>query len=120
MPVRCHMRLAEVFQDMNGHADACDLHIWYIATMVPSGGRQHGTIRTFVGRKRYYLGPALHGDIMSDPDKGGKKEECLMTEQELYEMLLVEDDRFHDEGRDLYMDEVIKKIRKDLETDRDQ
>ena len=57
---------------------------------------------------------------MSDPDKGGKKEECLMTEQELYEMLLVEDDRFHDEGRGLYMDEVIKKIRKDLETDRDQ
>ncbi len=43
-----------------------------------------------------------------------------MTEQEFYEMLLVEDDRFHDEGRDLYMDEVIKKIRKDLETDRDQ
>ena len=57
---------------------------------------------------------------MSDPDKGGKKEECLLPDLFFYEMLLVEDDRFHDEGRDLYMDEVIKKIRKDLETDRDQ
>ena len=50
---------------------------------------------------------------MSDPKK--EKGTEPLSDKEFYELLLVEDERLHDEGRDLYMDEVMKKIRGDLE-----
>lgn len=57
---------------------------------------------------------------MADPGKDEKRKGCELTERELYEMLLMEDETLHDEGRDLYMDEVIRKIRRDLGTDGEQ
>ena len=51
---------------------------------------------------------------MAEPEK--KKQEML-SEEELMRLLLYEDDEVKDKGRDLYMDELLKKMRKDLGTD---
>ena len=52
---------------------------------------------------------------MAEPVK--KKETDMLSEDELMRLLLYEDEEFKDEGRDLYMDEVLKKMRKDLGTE---
>jgi hypothetical protein len=44
----------------------------------------------------------------------------MLSEDELMRLLLYEDEEFKDEGRDLYMDEVLKKMRKDLGTEEDK
>jgi hypothetical protein len=54
---------------------------------------------------------------MAEPEK--KKQEML-SEEEMLKLLLIEDEEFKDEGRDLYMDEVLKKMRKDLGTEDDK
>ena len=55
---------------------------------------------------------------MAEPAK--KKETEMLSEDELMRLLLCEDEEFKDEGRDLYMDEVLKKMRKDLGTEEDK
>jgi len=55
---------------------------------------------------------------MAEPVK--KKETDMISEDELMRLLLYEDEEFKDEGRDLYMDEVLKKMRKDLGTEEDK
>ena len=52
---------------------------------------------------------------MAEPVK--KKDTDMLSEDELMRLLLYEDEEFKDEGRDLYMDEVLKKMRKDLGTE---
>ena len=52
---------------------------------------------------------------MAEPPK--KKEADMLSDDELMRLLLCEDEDFKDEGRDLYMEEVLKKMRKDLGTD---
>ncbi len=47
---------------------------------------------------------------MPDPEI----EECA-TLEEMYELLLKEFEDFKDEGRDEYFDDLLKKIRKDLD-----
>ena len=51
---------------------------------------------------------------MAEPEK--KKQEML-SEEEMLKLLLIEDETFKDEGRDVYMEEVIIHMRKKLETD---
>ncbi len=41
----------------------------------------------------------------------------MLSKEELLRMLLMEDETYHDEGRDLYMDEVLAELRKNLGTD---
>ena len=53
--------------------------------------------------------------IMAEPQK--KEEAEMMSEEELLRLLLYEDDEVKDEGRDLYMKEVLEKMRKDLGTE---
>ena len=56
---------------------------------------------------------------MAEPERKRKPapgEEAL-TERELYAALMVVDEDFHDEGREDYMDDLIRKIRRELETD---
>ena len=55
---------------------------------------------------------------MAEPVK--KKDTDMLSEDELMRLLLYEDEEFKDEGRDLYMDEVLKKMRKDLSTEDDK
>ena len=55
---------------------------------------------------------------MVEPVK--KKDTDMLSEDELMRLLLYEDEEFKDEGRDLYMDEVLKKMRKDLGTEEDK
>ncbi|MBO5519152.1 MAG: hypothetical protein J5945_03270 [Candidatus Methanomethylophilus sp.] len=55
---------------------------------------------------------------MVEPVK--KKDTDMLSEDELMRLLLYEDEEFKDEGRDLYMDEVLKKMRKDLGTEDDK
>jgi hypothetical protein len=55
---------------------------------------------------------------MAEPVK--KKDTDMLSEDELMRLLLYEDEEFKDEGRDLYMDEVLKKMRKDLGTEDDK
>ena len=55
---------------------------------------------------------------MAEPVK--KKDTDMLSEDELMRLLLYEDEEFKDEGRDLYMDEVLKKMRKDLGTEEDK
>jgi len=55
---------------------------------------------------------------MAEPVK--KKDTDMLSEDELMKLLLYEDEEFKDEGRDLYMDEVLKKMRKDLGTEEDK
>ncbi|MBQ4368453.1 MAG: hypothetical protein II805_01610 [Candidatus Methanomethylophilus sp.] len=55
---------------------------------------------------------------MAEPAK--KKETDMLSDDELMRLLLCEDEEFKDEGRDLYMDEVLKKMRKDLGTEEDK
>lgn len=47
---------------------------------------------------------------MADPEKNEG-----FTEEEMFELLLKEDEIFKDEGRDIYFDDVMKKVRKCLE-----
>ena len=54
---------------------------------------------------------------MAEPER--KKQEML-SEEEMLKLLLIEDEEFKDEGRDLYMDEVLKKMREDLGTEEDK
>jgi len=49
-----------------------------------------------------------------------KKEGKALTEKELYGLLLMEDEAFHDEGRDAYFNDVIEKVRKDIGTGKDR
>ena len=53
---------------------------------------------------------------MAEPEK--KKQEML-SEEEMLKLLLIEDEEFKDEGRDVYMDEVILHMRKRLGTEND-
>ncbi|AMH94203.1 hypothetical protein AR505_0482 [methanogenic archaeon ISO4-H5] len=55
---------------------------------------------------------------MAEPVK--KKDTDMLSEDELMRLLLYEDEEFKDEGHDLYMDEVLKKMRKDLGTEEDK
>jgi hypothetical protein len=55
---------------------------------------------------------------MAEPVK--KKDTDMLSEDELMRLLLYEDEEFKDEGHDLYMDEVLKKMRKDLGTEDDK
>ena len=55
---------------------------------------------------------------MAEPAK--KKETDMLSDDELMRLLRCEDEEFKDEGRDLYMDEVLKKMRKDLGTEEDK
>ena len=55
---------------------------------------------------------------MAEPVK--KKDTDMLSEDELMRLLLYEDEEFKDEGRDLYMDEVLKKMRKDLGIEEDK
>lgn len=56
---------------------------------------------------------------MTEPERKKKPEpgEEALTETELYAALMVVDEDFHDEGREDYMDDLIKKIRRELGTD---
>jgi hypothetical protein len=60
---------------------------------------------------------------MAEPEKQGKKkpaeDEKALTERELYAALMVVDEDFKDEGREDYMDDIIRKIRKELKIDND-
>ncbi|MCQ2079287.1 MAG: hypothetical protein MJZ38_04445 [archaeon] len=47
----------------------------------------------------------------------GKDEIKFLSKEEMLRLLLIEDEEFKDEGRDVYMDEVIDLVRKDLGTD---
>ena len=51
---------------------------------------------------------------MAEPEK--KKQEML-SEEEMLKLLLIEDETFKDEGRDVYMEEVIIHMRRRLETE---
>ena len=51
---------------------------------------------------------------MAEPER--KKQEML-SEEEMLKLLLIEDETFKDEGRDVYMEEVIVHMRKRLGTD---
>jgi hypothetical protein len=53
---------------------------------------------------------------MAEPER--KKQEML-SEEEMLKLLLIEDEEFKDEGRDVYMEEVILHMRKRLGTDSD-
>ena len=54
---------------------------------------------------------------MAEPVK--KKDTDMLSEDELMRLLLYEDEEFKDEGRDVYMDEVILHMRKRLGTEND-
>ena len=43
-----------------------------------------------------------------------ERNDRMLSKEELLKLLLVEDDTFHDEGRDLYMDEVLNEMRRNL------
>ena len=53
---------------------------------------------------------------MAEPKK---KEVEMLSEEEMMKLLLIEDETFKDEGRDVYMDEVILHMRKRLGTEND-
>jgi hypothetical protein len=53
---------------------------------------------------------------MAEPER--KKQEML-SEEEMLKLLLIEDEEFKDEGRDVYMEEVILHMRKRLGTEND-
>ena len=53
---------------------------------------------------------------MAEPQR--KKQEML-SEEEMLKLLLIEDEEFKDEGRDVYMEEVILHMRKRLGTEND-
>ncbi len=46
-----------------------------------------------------------------------KKEAEMLSEEEMMKLLLIEDETFKDEGRDVYMEEVLLLMRKKLGTD---
>ncbi|AGI47540.1 hypothetical protein TALC_00540 [Thermoplasmatales archaeon BRNA1] len=48
-----------------------------------------------------------------------KKEIVAYTEEELYGMLLIEDETFKDEGREIYFEEIVRKMREHLGDDSD-
>lgn len=48
-------------------------------------------------------------------ENDGKDE--MLSEEEMFRLLLYEDDEVKDKGRELYLDEVLKLMRKDLGTD---
>lgn len=52
---------------------------------------------------------------MAEP--GRKKETEMLSEEEMFKLLLVEDDTFRDEGREVYMEEVLAVMRKKLGTE---
>lgn len=52
---------------------------------------------------------------MAEPEK--KTEPQMLSDEEMLKLLLIEDDVFKDEGRDLYMDDILARMRKDLEKD---
>ena len=56
---------------------------------------------------------------MAEPERKKKPEsgEAALTERELYAALMVVDEDFRDEGREDYMDDLIRKIRRELGTD---
>lgn len=54
---------------------------------------------------------------MAEPEK--KKEHEMLSEEEMLKLLLIEDEEFKDEGRDVYMEEVLVMMRKKLGTDED-
>ncbi|KUE73770.1 hypothetical protein AUQ37_07730 [Candidatus Methanomethylophilus sp. 1R26] len=56
---------------------------------------------------------------MAEPERKKKPEsgEEALTERELYAALMVVDEDFRDEGREDYMDDLIRKIRRELGTD---
>ena len=54
---------------------------------------------------------------MAEPAK--KKETDMLSDDELMRLLLCEDEEFKDEGRDVYMEEVILHMRKRLGTEND-
>ncbi len=41
----------------------------------------------------------------------------MLSEEEMMKLLLIEDETFKDEGRDVYMEEVLELMRKKLGTD---
>ncbi len=51
---------------------------------------------------------------MAEPKK---KEAEMLSEEEMMKLLLIEDETFKDEGRDVYMEEVLLLMRKKLGTD---
>ena len=53
---------------------------------------------------------------MAEPER--KKQEML-SEEEMLKLLLIEDEEFKDEGRDVYMEEVILHMRRRLGTEND-
>lgn len=48
---------------------------------------------------------------------GRKADTEMMSEEELLKLLLYEDEEVKDPGRELYLEEVLKKIRSDLNKD---
>lgn len=53
--------------------------------------------------------------IMAEPEKKGEPK--MLSEEEIMRLLLIEDETFKDEGRDVYMDEVLDLMRKKLGTE---
>lgn len=51
---------------------------------------------------------------MAEPEK---KKQDMLSEEEMLKLLLIEDETFKDEGRDVYMEEVIVHMRKRLGTE---
>lgn len=47
----------------------------------------------------------------------GRKEPKTFSEDEMYKILMTEFEEFKDEGKDLYIDDLIKKMREELGTD---
>lgn len=45
------------------------------------------------------------------------KDDRMLSEEELMKLLLKEDERIHDEGRDMYFNELMNKVRSDLGTE---
>lgn len=52
---------------------------------------------------------------MTDP----KKTECF-TKEEMYQYLLKEFEEFKDEGRDVYFEDLLKKIRRELDEEKEE
>jgi len=51
---------------------------------------------------------------MADPVGKKKEKDEMITQEEMLKLMLEEVEGFHDEGRDEYMDDMIRKLRKEL------
>lgn len=66
-------------------------------------------VRAESSRQAYYT--VIH---MADD---GKDEIEFLSKEEMLKLLLIEDEEFKDEGREVYIEEVIELMRKDLSED---